>query len=106
MHRAGFSNESGPELVEDCIHRQQDAPEFLYRCAIIGRMYPILIEGNWIGDFDRHSPDLDVDIRRSKHLLEFLEELGHGAWRKRERLNESVIRFQHKLMLYEVKPKF
>src|SRR5208282_579269 len=77
VHRAAFANESRPELAEDGVHRQQNPPESLNRRRIVRAMRVILVEGNRIGDFDRHSPNLDFDPRGSKHSHEFPVELGY-----------------------------
>src|ERR1035441_3466037 len=69
-------------------------------------MYAILVEGNWVRDFDRHSPDFDLDPRGSKHCHEFLVKLGYGARRQRKCLPYPIACLEHKLMLYEVKPEF
>jgi hypothetical protein len=69
-------------------------------------MNTILVEGNRIGDFNRHSPDSDVDPRGSKHFHEFPVELSYRPGRQRERFYYSVTGFEYKLMPQEVKPEF
>jgi hypothetical protein len=62
-------------------------------------MNPILIKGNRIRNFDRHSPDFDVNPRGFKHSHKFAIELGYRSGSQRERFYYSVTGFEHQLML-------
>src|SRR5215469_20226 len=102
MHWAGFSYKSCSELVENRVYRKQDPPELLGGFRVVRGVQPILVKGNWIGNFDRHPPDFHLNLFETKHLHEVLVEIGHRARCEGESFLCPLACLKHKLMSYEV----
>ena len=58
MHRTAFAAEAGAKFFQDAIGLEQDAPEAVGLCAIVGPMRLILFEGDGIFDLVRQMVDL------------------------------------------------
>src|SRR5437868_15094030 len=60
MNWPAFPDKPGPELFQDAMDAQQHLPEPLGGFGIVGPMHAVLIEGNGIGYFNGHAPNLYV----------------------------------------------
>jgi len=85
MNRAAFADELRPEFREDALDVQQNSPELLCLLWIIRAMDSILIEGDRVGHFDWHSPNLYVDAIRCQHFHNFLVEIRYRHCSERNR---------------------
>src|SRR5205814_10018166 len=86
----------------DVIEGEQDSPKAMRVFRIVGCMHRVLIEGNGIGYFDRHRPDLYFDICRAQHAHDFLVEVSHRTRREWEGFYRAITRLQHELVRNEV----
>src|SRR6185437_4634946 len=69
MRWARFADKSRTKFFEDGIATDQDPPEPIRIFRVVGFVLSVLIEGNRIGNFNRHRPDfyLDAEFRQSLH---------------------------------------
>jgi hypothetical protein len=63
VHRARLAEKAATELVEDVRDRDHRAPASIGIVGIVGGMDGVLLEGDGIGDFDRHGPDVHIDAQ-------------------------------------------
>src|SRR5215813_8936920 len=106
MDRAGLAHEARPEFVEYVVHRRQDSPEAIRTLWIVGGVRCVLIKRNWIGYFNGHPPDVNIDFRRVKHTHHVLVEVSHSARCEGKRLDNAVARVKHELVIDEVEGDF
>src|SRR5437016_885428 len=103
MYRTAFSDKTCPELIQNCVYREQDSPESQHEFRVVRGMCMVLVEGYRVRDFHGHSPDFHVDAGRFQHLDELLVEVSHRASPQGKRLNAPVSLFQYKLVLQKIK---
>src|SRR5579884_2394682 len=106
MDRTGLADEPRAENLEYLVNRNQRAPETPRIFRIIRSMNPVLIEGNWIGNFHRHLPDFHVDVEGMKRRHELAIEIGNGTRRQRNGLNCGIAGTDDELMLKKIKFNF
>src|SRR6185437_13956551 len=75
MHRAHLAGEAPAEGGEDARPLHEKAPEAVRLLRVIGGMEAILLEGNRVGDLNRHGPDLDPQPHRGEPAHELGVEL-------------------------------
>src|SRR5262249_21952996 len=70
--------------------------------AVVSRVFVVLLERDWVFDFDRLSHDAYLDVERVKRRHKFMIEIGHRLRAQRERVRRASIRLNAKLMINEI----
>src|SRR6267378_52577 len=79
MHRARFSYEPSPELLEDCIAGNENPPEAVGVFGIVRGMYRVLIERDRVRNFNWHLPYFYLDPERGQRFHELAIEVRDGT---------------------------
>src|SRR3984885_15937355 len=79
MPRALLADKPGAEFLADCVDTRKRSPEAIREYGVVGRLDRVLIEPDWIRDFDRHRPDSGLDAQRRKRCLELAVKVSHAA---------------------------
>ena len=106
MNGAVFANEATAELFEDRIHERQNPPESLGVCRVIRYMLRIPVESDGIRNFDRHRPDMHVNVERLQSRHELRIEGGHRLWSELKNSLLAVTNGDRQPVLKEVELDF
>src|SRR5271165_976622 len=76
MHRAALADEAGSKLLEDLVRTRQYPPEAVGVFRVVGSVFCIPLEGDGVGNFARHRPDLHLDPERCQTFHELPVKIG------------------------------
>ena len=85
------------------VNAREDAPAAIRVFGIVGGVLGVLVETDWIWDFDGHRPDFRVDLERGENGCELAIKIRDRARHKKNRLDLIAARRDSEHVIDEVK---
>src|ERR1700678_4138801 len=102
MHRTDLPKKVRREDFEQTIRMRENPPEPVRVFRVIRSVCPVLLKGNWIGDFHRQRMNLHRNAEHSKTALKFLVEIRNRLRPQRDRDVSARTQSKMQIMAHEV----